>query len=100
MSPALLAAVLILKPRLLSVEALSALARQAGADAALLQLQTRLVTLLAVSEAIALLGFVLFVLGGGLSDFYPLWAASVLGHLALTPRGELWKEVGQAGGRG
>lgn len=90
---------LFLKPRLISAEVLAGVARQRGAEAALALLHARLVTFLATSEVSAVLGILLFLLGGVLSDFYVLWAASLVGHLILTPRRELWEAVARAGAR-
>jgi hypothetical protein len=90
---------LFLKPRLISAEVLVSVARQRGAEAALALLHARLVTFLATSEVPAVLGLLLFLLGGVLSDFYALWAASLVGHLILTPRRELWEAVARAGAR-
>jgi F0F1-type ATP synthase membrane subunit c/vacuolar-type H+-ATPase subunit K len=95
-----LGAALGLRGRLLSVEAAAFLARRAGAEAALRSLQSRLVLLLAVAEAPALFGFVLFLLGAGLRDFYLLWAASLLAQLALGPRREAWEAAARPGAPG
>jgi F0F1-type ATP synthase membrane subunit c/vacuolar-type H+-ATPase subunit K len=91
--------VLVARPRLLSAEALGPLARRAGGPAALGQLQTRLLILLAVAEAIGVYGLVLCLLSARLSDFYALWTPALLAQLALTPRGELWEDVARAGTR-
>ena len=47
--------------------------------------------LLAISETAAILGLVLFLLGGLLQDFYVPAAASLIGHLALTPKRDVWE---------
>lgn len=60
--------VLFLKPRLISAEVLATIARQRGAEAALALLHARVITLLAVSEFPATIGFVLFLLGSVLVD--------------------------------
>ena len=96
----LLLGALYARPRLLSVESrflrlqtLAEVARRGGSDAALNQLQRRLIVLLAMAEVPAVCGFVLFAVGGALQDFYLLAAASLLGLLALAPRRDLWEEV-------
>ena len=40
------------------------------------------------------------MLQGAVGDLYILRAASLLGHLALTPRREVWEEVARAGAHG
>ena len=90
---AALMGVLLLRSRFVSAKALGEIARRAGTGVALRQLQTRLIVFLAVSETPAVYGLVLFMLGGVLHDFYLLWAASLIGHLALTPKRDLWEEV-------
>lgn len=87
--------VLIGRSRLLASDALVRRDRRAGRDAALVQLQTRLVILLAVAESIGIYGLILFLLTARAQDFYLLWIPSLLAVLALAPRREVWEEVGR-----
>ena len=87
----------VLRPLWMSVEDLREVARRTGVEAALAQLQARLVVLMAVAEVPAVLGFVLSLLSGILTDFYILGGMSLLGVLMLTPRRALWEKVVRAG---
>jgi F0F1-type ATP synthase membrane subunit c/vacuolar-type H+-ATPase subunit K len=95
---ALFAGSLAARGRVLAGASLVALARQQGLEAALAPLQTRTLVLVAVMEAVAIFGLVLFLLGGRLADFYALWSLGLLGQLLVAPRRELWEEVGRAAG--
>jgi hypothetical protein len=83
---AVILAVLVLRSRWLSVEA--------GAEAGVVQLQTRLIILLALAESVGIDGLVLFLLGGSLRDFYVLWTPAIVLQLLLTPRREVWEAAG------
>lgn len=93
------AGALVARARLLGADGLVALARRAGAEAALAQLQSRTLILLALMESVGIYGLVLFLLGGRLADFYPLWGLGVLGQVLAAPRRQLWEEVSRAAPR-
>jgi hypothetical protein len=85
--------------RVLGTDALAAVARQGGLDAALTRLQTRTVVLLALMESVAIHGLVLFFVTGQLRDFYLLWGLGLVGQLLLAPRAEPWEELARTAAR-
>lgn len=91
--------VLSLESRVLRLPTLTEVARRSGPEAALSELQRRLLVLLVIAEAPAVLGLILFFLGRDLFDFYVLAVPSLLCLVILSPRRELWEEVARAGTR-
>jgi F0F1-type ATP synthase membrane subunit c/vacuolar-type H+-ATPase subunit K len=59
-------------------------------------LTTAAVVALALCEAVALYGFVLFLLTGRASDYYLFAAVSVVGFARYFPRREVWEEQARA----
>jgi hypothetical protein len=88
MAGAIAVAVLVLRSRWLTVEA---------APPSLATLQTRLITCLALAEAIGVFGLVLFMMGGMLRDFYVLWVPAIGLQLLLTPTREVWEAAAHGG---
>lgn len=86
-------AVLVLKPRLLSVQGLGRPTGEPDLVRDLRLLHTRQIALTAMAELAATSGLLLFLLSGVPADFYLLAALSLLGLLALTPRRDLWESL-------
>lgn len=78
--------ILLLRPRLFN--------RRAGEDAAtaLLRLQRASFLTVVLGEVPALLGLVLFLIGGGAADFYRLLAVSLVLIFIHFPRRGAWEE--------
>ncbi|HPW18976.1 MAG TPA: hypothetical protein PLP83_11460 [Candidatus Aminicenantes bacterium] len=78
--------ILLLRPRLFN--------RRAGEDAAtaLLRLQRASFLTVVLGEVPALLGLVLFLIGGGAADFYRLLAVSLVLVFIHFPRRVAWEE--------
>jgi F0F1-type ATP synthase membrane subunit c/vacuolar-type H+-ATPase subunit K len=86
---ALALAVLVLRSRWLTADA------AAGTPALL---QTRLITCLALAEAIGVHGLVLFLLGGTLRDFYVFLIPALGLQLLLAPTREVWEAAARRAG--